>query len=528
MSLASTTWAAARSGWLARRGGWQRAGLAALAGAACTLAQVPVSAVPVLFIAVPALVWLVAASPGPRAAAVVGWAAGFGYFTTGLHWIGHSFLVDAERFAWLLPFAVTLLPAYLALWWGVAVALARWLWPSRPWARVLAVAVAITSAEVARSVAFTGFSWNLPSYALVETPLMQAASWAGPFGLTLLMLTLAGLPLVAGPRSVAAWAGVALLGAGWVWGTDRLSAPTPVRAEPVSLRIVQANAAQHLKWAETHRDLYAARYRDLSALPPDPALGPPDMVIWPEIALTFLPQDSPQALAATAQAAGDATLLTGTLFYQWDGPADDPVRRWSNALAAVAPDGTLLARYDKQHLVPWGEYLPQRWLLERLGLAAIAGMTGGGFVPGQGSRIVDAPGLPPMAVAICYEMIFADEVIGAGPRPEWILHITNDSWFGSFAGPQQHLAQARIRAIEQGLPVARAAQTGISAVIDPYGRVGPSLALGTHGHIDAALPGALPPTLYARSGDWPTLALLLLGWGWMAVATSRTRRRALG
>lgn len=496
-----------------------------LAGAGCTLAQVPVSAVPVLLVAVPLIVWLVDAAPGPRAAAVVGWAAGFGYFTTGLHWIGHSFLVDADRFAWLMPFAVTLLPAYLALWWALALGLVRGLWPERRWAQVLAVAVAITSAEAVRSVAFTGFAWNLPSYALVETPLIQAASWAGPFGLTVLMLALAAMPLVAGLRSVAGWASVVLIAAGWIWGDARLATPPPLRSDPVTVRIVQANAAQHLKWAASHRELYAARFHALSGLPPDPDLGQPDAVIWPEIAVTYLPQDAPELLAASAASANGALLLTGALFYQWDGPPEDPVRRWSNALAAASPEGELLARYDKQHLVPWGEYLPQRWLLERLGLAALAGMSGGGFVPGQGSRILDLPGLPPMAVAICYEMIFADEVIGDGPRPEWILHVTNDAWFGSFAGPQQHLAQARIRAIEQGLPVVRAAQTGISGIIDAYGRLGPRIPLGTHGHLDAALPAALPPTIYARTGDWPALLLLLAGWIGLGLAARMRQAR---
>ncbi|GMG82183.1 apolipoprotein N-acyltransferase [Paralimibaculum aggregatum] len=501
--------------WMARRGRVLRALMAIAAGAAITLGQPPISLPLALFVALPALVWLTDAAPTPRAAFLTGWCAGFGMLLTGLHWIGHSFLVDAERFLWMLPFAITLLPAALGLFWGAAFWLARRLWPAGHWSRALLLAAAIAAAETARATLFTGLPWGLPGYAWVETPVMQAAAWAGPFGMTLLTLVLAALPGVAGPRRIAGWAALVALGALWAGGMTRLAAPVPPAGPPGPvLRIVQPNAVQHLKWKAGHREIFAARLRAHSGAAPGP-LGPPAAVIWPETAITFLPQDAPAAVAGIAASAGGAPLITGAMFYDW---TESGERRWSNSLMMVTPQGAIAARYDKHHLVPWGEYVPFRWLLERLGLDAIAGMGGAGFVPGPGPRVLDLPGLPAFAPAICYEMIFADGIVPEGPRPGWILHLTNDAWFGSFAGPQQHLAQARIRAIEQGLPVVRAANTGISAVIDPHGRVLASLPLGTDGYLDARLPQPAPPTLYARTGDAPALLLLSLIWcgfaGW--------------
>jgi apolipoprotein N-acyltransferase len=285
------------------------------------------------------------------------------------------------------------------------------------------------------------------------------------------------------------------------------------------IRLVQQNAPQAEKWDRDHAARFYRRLIEGTAARPDPALGPPDAVIWPETALTFLPQDRPDLLEQMAGAAGDARLIAGAMFFRME----DGARHWSNALIALDRAGGIAARYDKHHLVPFGEYLPLAPLLSAIGLDAIAGMPGGGFTPGPGPRVLDLAGLPPFAPAICYEMIFPQGLVPDGTRPDWILHLTNDAWFGAFAGPQQHLAQARIRAIERGLPVARAAQTGISAMIDPWGRVTAAIGLDRHGHVDAALPAPLAPTPYARAGDLPALAALLLMW--LAVAGAHYFRR---
>ena len=506
----------ATASWLARQGRWPRLGVAMLAGAVMTLGQAPFSQPWVLFLATPVLVWLIDTARCPRAAALTGWGAGFGYFVTGLYWIGHAFLVDAEQFAWLMPFAVTLLPTFLGLFWAAAFAFARRIWPQGNWARVFALAACVTLVEYARSNVLTGFPWGLPGYVWVETPVMQAAAWAGPFGMT--FLTLALTPLVVIGIVERRWAaGLIALGAMaglWVAGEAGLRAGTDSPAGPV-LRIVQPNAAQKLKWQPDHAEVFYARLLAATAALPDPALGPPAAVIWPETAVTFLPAYRPERRTEIAAAAGGAPVILGALH----GALQDGAEQWFNSLTVILPDGSLGPRYDKQHLVPFGEYLPYESVLGLIGLRQIVNQ--GGFTPGPAPQVLEVPGLPPFSPLICYEMIFPSEVVPANQRPGWLLQVTNDAWFGSFAGPQQHLAQARIRAIEQGLPVVRAANTGISAAIDAYGRVQKSIPMDTDGYIDIRLPNALAATLYARFGDVPGLSLVVL------VFFFCTRRRGL-
>ncbi len=491
--------------WLARQGRWRRLGMAMLAGAAMTLGQPPVSLPWALILALPVLIWLIDAAPGPRAAALVGWGAGFGYFVTGLYWIGHAFLVDAEKFAWLMPFAVTLLPAFLGLFWAAAFAFARRIWPHGRWWRVVALAASLTLVEYARSHVLTGFPWGLPGYVWVETPVMQAAAWAGPYGMTFLTLALMPLVLIGivecrRTASLVALAGLAAL---WATGEARLRAVQEDGAGPV-LRLVQPNAAQTLKWQPEHAAVFYARLLAATAAPPDPALGPPVAVIWPETAVTFLPAYQPERRAEIAAAAGGAPVILGALYRERRDDGD----LWYNSMMAILPDGSLGPRYDKHHLVPFGEYLPYESVLGLIGLRQLVNQ--GGFTPGSGPQLMEVPGLPSFSPLICYEMIFPDAVVPADQRPGWILQVTNDAWFGAFGGPQQHLAQARIRAIEQGLPVVRVANTGISAAIDAHGRVLTRIPLQTDGYRDIRLPGALPPTLYARHGDVPAMSLVVL------------------
>lgn len=492
--------------WIAARGPWQRLGLAMLAGAAMTLGQVPIGLPWVLFLAVPVLAWLLDATPGWRGAAAVGWGAGFGYFVTGLVWIGNAFLVDADRFAWMMPFAVTLLPAFLGLFWAGAFALARRGWKAAAIWRVASLAAWVTVAEYARAHVLTGFPWGMPGYVWVDTPVMQAGAWAGPYGMTFLTVALTGLPLVALAvrqwlAGIAALAAVAALwGAGWVW----LAEAPAIGSGGLVVRLVQPDSEQNQKWDPKYAPIFYARMLADTSAPPDPALGPPVAVIWPETSVAFLPAYKPDRRAEIAAAANGAPVLMGTLHARlWNGE-----EQWFNSLMAILPDASVGPRYDKHHLVPFGEYLPYPDILGPIGFRQLVKQ--GGFVPGEGPQVMVVPGLPPFSPLICYEMIFPDEVVPPGERPDWLLQVTNDGWYGSYGGPQQHLAQARIRAIEQGLPVARAASTGISAMIDPYGRVTASLPLHGYGHVDARLPGPLPETFYARHGDLPAMVLVLL------------------
>jgi apolipoprotein N-acyltransferase len=491
--------------WVRAQGRWGRLVLAGLAGAAMTLGQPPVSFPWALFLALPLLIWLIDAAPDLRGAAVQGWAAGFGYFVTGLYWVGHAFLVDAEHFAWMMPFAVTLLPAFLGLFWAAAFALARRLWPAGPFGQVVSLATCLTLAEYARGNVLTGFPWALPGYAWVDTPVMQAAAWAGPFGITLLTLMLVPLVLVGlfERRWLAASLAAIGLAALWAAGEARLATLDPGRDGPV-LRVVQPNAAQKLKWQRDQVPVFYARLMAATSAPPDPTLGPPAAVIWPETAVSFLPAYQPERRAEIARAAGGAPVILGALHGVRTAEGD----QWLNTLTTILPDGSLGPRYDKHHLTPFGEYLPYPEILGPLGFRHLVRQNG--FTPGPGPQVLAVPGLPPFSALICYEMIFPDEVVPVRERPAWLLQITNDAWFGSFGGPQQHLAQARIRAIEQGLPVVRSANTGISAVIGPEGAVLAAIPMETQGFRDFRLPGALPPTLYARHGDLPTMSLTVL------------------
>lgn len=491
-------------GWLARAGMWPRLAIACLVGAMMTAGHAPLYLPWGFFLAVPVALWLVDTAPSARGAALMGWSAGFGYFVTGLHWIGHAFLVDPERHAWMLPFAITLLPGFLALFWGAAFWAARRLWTPGVAFQSLALATCWTIAELLRGHILTGFPWALPAYVWVETPVLQNASWAGPYGLSFLILLFTALPLAAALQRqwITVVVGLAAFAGLWGWGAARVPGDIAYRSEPTMVRIVQPNAPQNQKWDADYRHLFYERLLSHTAEPAASAI--PDVVLWPETAVTFLPSEAPGYRAEIAAAAGGAPVVMGALDVERHAKGYDLF----NALMAIMPDGAIEIRYDKHHLVPFGEYLPLSWLLTPLGLEQIA--IGGGFTEGQGPRNLSVPGVPPFAAAICYEMIFPDRIIGPGSRPDWIVTITNDAWFGGFAGPQQHRDQARFRAVEQGLPVARAANTGISAMIDPYGRLVGEIKLHQNGSLDAALPAPLAQTIYGRMGGMPAILVVLI------------------
>lgn len=488
------------------RGRWGRLALAVTAGAVMTAGHPPIGLPWVLFLAVPVLVWLVAVAPTARAAAAVGWGAGFGYLVTGLHWIGNAFLVEPDQFALLLPLGVLALPAGLALYWAVAFAAARRLWPRSMVRGTVLLAALWTAAEFARSFALTGFPWALPGYVWIDLPPMQAAAWVGPFGMTLLTLALCGLPVVAAVHRRWMIAALALVAGAAIWaaGAARLAEPPAYAADAPVLRVVQPNAPQHLKFLPDHREEFYRRTLGATAAPADPALGPPDIVVWPETAVHFVPAARPDEVARIAEAAAGATVILGA-FRGERTPEGD---RWTNALTVVLPDGSLGPHYDKHHLVPFGEYMPLWPILRHLGLPQFTG--GPGLAAGPGPRTLVIDGVPPFSALICYEVIFPNEVVAEGKRPDWMVQLTNDAWFGAFAGPQQHFVQARIRAIEQGLPIVRAANTGISAVVDSRGRPIAALPLGSYGKIDAKLPAPMPPTLYSSIGDLPALFLVVI------------------
>jgi apolipoprotein N-acyltransferase len=502
---------------LAAATGWRRRGLAALFGALATVAMPPAYGVPLLLLAVPGLLWLLDGVTSRRAAFALGWWFGFSHFVFGLYWISFALLVDIGRFWWLMPVAVAGLPAVLAVYLGL-VTLAVWSLPVRGLARVVAFAVAWTVAEWLRGHLFTGFPWLLAGYTWVGVlPVLQAVAVTGIYGLSLLTILVAGLPALSGWPEVSRQRARGALAAGLLLfvglaaaGGWRLAGAGHDTVPDVRLRLVQADIAQTTKWAPEVREANFQRHLALSVAPPqDPGAAPPTVVIWAETAIPFfLAQDPRHRYAAATVVPRGGLLLAGA-------PRaallpDQSVQYW-NSLLVVDEAGRLLASYDKFHLVPFGEYVPGRNLLPSwLPIASIAA-GGSDFSAGPGPQTLHLPGLPPVSPLICYEAIFPGAVVDAGDRPHWLLNLTNDGWYGLSAGPHQHFAIALTRAVEEGMPLVRVANTGISGVVDAYGRVTASLGLGRAGFVDAALPVALSgPTLYGRFGD-AMLGLLLLG-----------------
>jgi apolipoprotein N-acyltransferase len=504
---------------------------AALAAGAClTLAQ---PAIGLWWAAFPALALLAALwRAGP--AFGIGWAAGSGFFLSGIWWIAEAFFVDPVRHGWIAPFAIIGMSAGLALFWGAAFWVAARITRTGDgsgggfgggtgcvfggaFGAALVLAAALALGEYARSQVLTGFPWALPSYALSQTPLAQISSAIGPHGLgaILLMCGLAPGLLRGRARIMGLAAAACLVALGWVWGSAREgAAPTPGADAPV-IRLVQPNAPQREKWRLEMRRVFFERILALSA--PRPGAPAPALIVWPETAVPWLLDTEPELRARIAAAARGAIVLTGAQRVALD---DAGAPEWRNAMQALGPDGTVLASYDKHHLVPFGEYVPFGEVLTRLGLGALVG---GSFGAGPGPALMRLPGLPPIQPQICYETIFPDEVLSGAARPAAIVQATNDAWFGASAGPHQHFQQARMRAIEQGLPVARAANTGISAMIDAHGRVIVALGLDRAGEIEAPLPPATAPTLYAQTGDGPWIAVIAV-LGALGAGLSRRKR----
>jgi apolipoprotein N-acyltransferase len=522
--------------------GWPRLVLAFAAGSLSVLAMAPFFVWPVLFLTLPILVWLIDGAGRVRAvpaaagtaklsfwsrpamrAATAGWWFGFGYLFFGLFWVGEAFLVEADKFAWLLPFAITLLPAGLALFTAAAAACARLYWPQGA-ARVLVLAITWAIAEWLRGHVLSGFPWNLLGYALTSSlPFMQAASVVGAYGLTPIAFAIFASPLVLltdpGLRpsrtriALAAAAGVLPLVVLYAYGTWRLADGPPPPVEGVRLRIVQPSIDQRDKWRAEKQGAIFKDHLDLSRQ--DPTGKRDDLagithLIWPEAAMPFLPLEHPEALSAIGDLLPAGTqLITGALRIKRTGAAERPIEGY-NSLMVFDDRGALQMLYDKIHLVPFGEYLPFQSVLESIGLQQLSRWRGG-FSAGPSPRpLLSIAGLPPSVALICYEAIFPGAALQRGERPGLLINVTNDGWFGNTTGPQQHFHQSRLRAVEEGLPLVRVANNGVSAVIDGNGRVVHMLALNERGVIDSDLPSALNATPYARFGDWTFVAALLV------------------
>ncbi|MDB5454880.1 MAG: lnt [Caulobacter sp.] len=507
---------------------WRRRLLALAAGIAAALAHPPFGLLPGL-LGYALLLHLIDAAPGTRplrSAFLRGWLAGLAYFAVGTWWIGEAFLVDAANQGWMAPFAVAAMAAGLALFWGAAALLYRLVRPPGI-ARVLVFAGTFAAFEWLRGHVLTGFPWNLPgeTWRAGSAP-SQAAAVVGAYGLTWITLAIAAAPAVwrDGRRGRFAVLAAALAVAG-LYGGGALRLATPIAAAPAAptVRIVQPNIGQSVKWDAASFQAIVRRYVGLTAQPSRSG-RPPDIVIWPEGALPAAANDYLAPGTWTRQAIlqairpGQLLLIGG---YRSEGPIERPI--YYNSLVALRREGdalVVLGVYDKHRLVPFGEYLPMDAALTRLGVKSLAHL-GDGFATGPRPaplRLSPSLTIQPL---ICYEALFPRLAGPAAVRA--LVNVSNDAWFGVTSGPLQHLNLASYRAIEAGAPMARATPTGVSAMVDARGRVipGARLGLGQSGVIDTVLPptAAAPP--YVQLGDWPFLILLLA-----SAAATVTRPRA--
>lgn len=488
-----------------RSGRWRLLVLGAL-GAMAALGQAPVGAWPLSVLGFALAYGLFRRAAGGRQAAGIGWAFGTGYFLVSLNWIIEPFLVDVARHGWMAPFALLGLSGGLALFWALALGLGRAMGGG-----ALGFVGGLGLIELARGYVLTGFPWAQPGHVLIDTPLLHWASYLGSLGLTALVL-LAAVALWAAMtgarRALLALGAMAIL-----WPVGALLTPEAGAApEAATVRLIQPNAPQHEKWDPDKIQGFFDRQLAFSA-----AGERPDLIVWPETAVPVMLERAASTLEVISEAAGGVPVVVGL-------QRRDEMRLY-NTLALVEAGGSVAAVYDKHHLVPFGEYMPYGDHLAQFGIHGMAAKNGQGFSSGPGAQVIEMGALGRALPLICYEGVFAQDLRAAPGRADFILLITNDAWFGKFSGPYQHLAQARLRSAEFGLPMVRVANTGVSAMIDATGRITAALPLGAAGWRDAALPPPLPPTLYARLGDSPMLGVFLVFLALSRLGHSRRRAR---
>ena len=493
----------------------------------------PLSLWPLALICFALLLWLTHDAPSLKSALLRGWVFGVGHFTLGNNWIHHAFDYQDKMPPALGYLAVLLLALYLALYPAMAAGLAWRFKGARPdLPFVLAAAAAWIATEYLRATMFTGYPWNPLGVIWVPTYVANIAAWIGTYALSGATIVVAGALYLAACRKYRPIAGVALVTApfafvGWVGSYDMEFTKPNDWVEPPHVRVVQPNIGQE-QWADPDAaQKVLARLVAGSGTPG----AVPRLVVWPEGMVDyFIEDDYPdrrfyykgdprwvRGNIAAMLGPKDMALIGGNaLFFDKAGKLSGA----GNSVWAIDPAGMLGHRYDKAHLVPYGEYLPMRPLLEPLGLARLV-MGDVDFIPGPGPAAIPVPGFGNVGVAVCYEIIFSGSIVDRSHRPILLFNPSNDAWFGKW-GPPQHLAQARLRAIEEGLPILRATPTGISAVIDAHGRLLGTVPAGQEGAIEVPLPAQLPPTLFARLGNCLAIAFALL----FVASAIALRRRA--
>ena len=524
--------------------GWRRFLILVAAGAIAATSVPPLFFLPALFLALPVWIWaldgaerkhtLLGRAFGP--AFWIGFAFGLGYFSAALHWLGAAFIQQGGIFLVLMPFGVVGLAAILAIFWGLGSALAHAMWTGG-WVRIVTFTAALALAEWARGHLFSGFPFDLIGYALTgNDQLMQLASVTGTYGLTLIAILLATTPALIWPADQRGWAlrvlpftlamaGLALqVGFGY-W---RLNNVVVTPRTDMKVRMVQPLILDHADWTQGDPEKIIATLLDLSSqklTPADAGLEGITTLVWPESVFPFFLSSYPDALARIARALPDnTTLLTGAPREPiGDDGAPIPDNPGFNSILAIDTNGEVVASYDKSHLVPFGEYLPFQSFWRLFGINQFVPGTNG-WAPGDGKRLMQVPGTPGFLALVCYEAVFPGD-IGDPGAAEFILNITNDAWFDGSLGPEQHAHLARMRSVETGLPMLRAANTGVTFATDPLGRITASLVPVQPGVLDVVPSNKLAEgTLFNRLGDWPFFALMALGLGVSVLVARRPRR----
>lgn len=503
--------------------GWQRLMVAFLVGALSSFSMPPFYLFPILFVTFPIFIWLVDAAYSDArqnliktafSSFLLGWWFGFGYFVAGLWWIGNALLVEADAFAWALPLAIVILPAMLAIFWGFATVLARILWREN-WTRVLTLALSFGLFEYLRGFLFTGFPWNSLGYAAMPLPFtMQSASVIGIYGVTTLCIIIFASPFVAAiensGKKILWMISVGLLFLHLGYGFVRISNNPTQFVENVSLRLVQPNIPQIDKLKREAGDKTVQTYLDLSK---KKGLEKTTHIFWPESAFPFLLTERSDVLAKIAELVPEnVQLYTGAARAE-PGSGGNPYGRVYNSIYSINFNGEIVEAADKVHLVPFGEYLPFQRLLETFGFEQLTRLRGG-FEAGSSRQLLDAGIAGSILPLICYEIIFSGEMLDRTTRnSDWILNVTNDAWYGRTPGPYQHHHQSIVRAVELGLPLIRVANSGISAVVDPYGRTIGKLGLYEKSILDSKLPKKAASTYFRGYADkllWTILLVLAL------------------
>jgi apolipoprotein N-acyltransferase len=503
--------------------GWRRFLMLLVAGAIAGLSVPPLFILPALFVTFPFWVWALDGAErraglgrifGPAFA--IGFAFGWGYFTVAFHWLGQAFFLEGGWPLFAMPFAILGLAAMIAFFWGLGSALAHLFWSDGAW-RIVTLAAFLSLAEYARGTLFSGFPFDLLGYALTANPeMMQLASVIGIYGLTALCALLVLTPALIWPadgrsliaRLVPFFLAVAVIAGQVGWGNSRIAATPITDRTDMKVRLVQPIISEH---AETLTQTPPDIVSKLIATTEKDGLAGITHIVWPESVFPFFLSAYPEGVARIARMLPDNTLLlTGAPREPTTLDGDTADNPGYNAILAIDSNGEIVASYDKSHLVPFGEYLPFAEFWKLFGIKQFVPGTNG-WAPGDGKRLMTPPNTPPFIALICYEAIFSGD-LGADPdKAEFLLNISNDEWFDGSIGLEQHAHHARLRAVESGLPLLRATNSGVTMLVDPLGRVTAQLPAEIPGVLDIVPANKIATTIFDRFGNLPFFGAIALG-----------------